>query len=118
MKQINTQPNKDEIKDRLIKYFSPEDCFIFIFGSRATNSARYNSDWDIGLISKNIIRGAKMEKARENLEQIRTLHSFDLVNFANTSEEFKSIALQHIEPLAGDEALINFRNAGILPAYS
>ncbi len=102
MKQTSTQPTKNEIRDKLIKYFSPDDCFVFIFGSRADNSARHNSDWDIGLISEKTVRGATMKKARNALEQIRTLHSFDLVNFANTSEGFRDIAMRKIVPLIGN----------------
>ena len=102
---MSTIPDKNEIKNKLLKYFSPENCFVFIFGSRANNTARDNSDWDLGIISTRKIRGAEMEKAREELEKIRTLHSFDLVDFANTSEEFRNIAMRHVEPLIGEKRI-------------
>lgn len=98
---MTTTPDKNEIRERLLKFFPPKNCFVFIFGSRANHTARPTSDWDIGVISNREIRGAVMEKAREELEEIRTLHSFDLVNFANTSEDFRKIAMRKIEPLIG-----------------
>ena len=104
---MSTAPNLTEIKDRLLKHFSPTESFVFIFGSRADDSARINSDWDIGIVAQKTIRGATMEKAREELEEIRTLHSFDLVNFANVSDQFKKIALSHIKPLFGNNDLLH-----------
>ncbi len=99
---MNTAPQKSEIRERLIKFFPPEDSFVFIFGSRADNTAKPGSDWDIGVISKRDIKGSVMERARDELENIRTLHSFDLVNFADTSDEFRKIAMRRIEPLIGN----------------
>ncbi len=99
---MTTEPEIDEIKEKLVNFFSPEGCFVFIFGSRTDGTAKVNSDWDIGIISNKEIRGATMEKARDALEDIRTLHTFELVNFAHVSDEFRKIAMKKIIPLIGN----------------
>lgn len=99
---MGTEPTNGMISAALKKVLSENECCAFIFGSRADGTAGYNSDWDIGIIPKRSIRGAKMEKARDELEKIRTLHRFELVDFSKTSPEFREIALKHILPLFGN----------------
>ncbi len=92
---------KSEIRKKMSEYFSPHSASVFIFGSRANDNAKYNSDWDIGVISEKKIPGHVFEKARESLEEIQTLQSFDLVDFANVPVSFKKIAVKKIIPLIG-----------------
>jgi predicted nucleotidyltransferase len=92
---------KTEIRKKMSEYFSPETASVFIFGSRASGNAKYNSDWDIGVMSKEKIPGHVFEKARESLEEIQTLQSFDLVDFANVPDSFKKIAVKKIISLIG-----------------
>jgi len=99
----STRPSIAEIREKLSRYFSADDYFVFLFGSRAAGQARPNSDWDIGVIGRERVGGRIMEKAREELETIRTLHTFELVDFANISEDFKNIAMQNIKPLIGKQ---------------
>lgn len=86
-----------------------KDCFadksvrVFLFGSRADGTARYNSDWDIGLLAKHPIPGHVMAKARESLDSIRTLHSFDLVDFSKVSARFQKIAMRKVILLLGGD---------------
>lgn len=85
---MSTAPDINIIREKLKRHFDPKNCFVFLFGSRAAGTARYNSDWDIGVISQKPLRGSVLEKAREDLDNIRTLHSFELVDFAGTGEAF------------------------------
>ena len=91
-----------EIKTSLERAFGAGDHFIFLFGSRAKGDAKTHSDWDIGILSNARIRPATMLRAREELEKIRTLDRFDLVDFSMTSPEFKKNASKTIVPLVGD----------------
>jgi predicted nucleotidyltransferase len=91
-----------ELKCGLSKHFSPDDGFVFIFGSRADGKAKPNSDWDIGVIGRKKIAGSALEKARESLESIRTLQTFELVDFRKVPDSFKKMAMQKIIPLIGE----------------
>jgi predicted nucleotidyltransferase len=99
---MSTAPKIEDIRHVLERHYDPKDCCVFLFGSRATGTARYNSDWDIGVVSRKPIPGRIMEKAREDLETIRTLHTFDLVDLAKTSTAFREIALRRVIPIIGD----------------
>ena len=90
-----------ELKCGLSKHFNPDDGFVFIFGSRADGKAKPNSDWDIGVIGTKKISGSDLEKARESLENIRTLQTFELVDFRTVPAGFKKTALKKIIPLIG-----------------
>lgn len=51
------------------------------------------SDWDIGIIGPEPVRGAILEELREELEELRTLHCFDVVDLTSTPAGFQSAAL-------------------------
>lgn len=108
---MKTTPDINEIRARLLKHFSPENCFVFIFGSRADNTAGPVSDWDIGVISNINLSGSLIEKARSELENIRTLHSFDLVDFKNTNDNFRKTAIKNVKPLIGSLEAVNKTDA-------
>ncbi len=91
-----------EITSSIERAFGTGDYFVFLFGSRAKGNAKVHSDWDIGVLSDVRIRPSLMLKAREELEKIRTLDRFDLVDFSMTSPEFKRNASKTIVPLLGD----------------
>jgi predicted nucleotidyltransferase len=95
---------KHELRKRLLEHFSPDHIFVFLFGSRADGSAKYNSDWDIGVMADGKIAGSTLERARDSLDEIRTLQSFDLVDFATVSEEFRKIAMRKLIPLIGSRS--------------
>ena len=98
---MNTQMIIKELRTGLASHFNSKDDFVFIFGSRANGKAKPNSDWDIGVIGKKQIPGSALEKARESLEEIRTLQTFELVDFQKVPDSFKKIALKEIIPLIG-----------------
>ncbi len=90
-----------KLRTDLSSHFNSRDGFVFIFGSRANGKSKPNSDWDIGVISKKEIPGSALEKARESLERIRTLQTFELVDFQKVPDSFKKIAMKKIIPLIG-----------------
>jgi len=100
---MNTCPDLDEIRKALKVCFKDKSIRAFLFGSRATGTARYNSDWDIGVLTDHPVPGHIMVKARESLDSIRTLHSFDLVDFSKVNASFRNIAMSKMIPLLGEE---------------
>ena len=89
----------------VLRAFFPVDNFkVFVFGSRATGTARPNSDWDIGVLGAEPVPGRVMERARTALESLRTLQSFDLVDFRRVTRTFRDIANRNAMPLGGDES--------------
>ena len=72
---------------------------IFIFGSEAVGTADRRSDIDIGILGPQPVPGAVMQRIREDLEKLRTLRQFDLVDFSQVDASFRAEALQHAERL-------------------
>lgn len=80
----------DEILELVInkcKYYGVQE--VILFGSWAKGTANERSDIDIA------VRGVKdMEKLREDIEDIPTLRSFDIVDIENCKNE---LLLKEIE---------------------
>jgi predicted nucleotidyltransferase len=96
-----TTPTVAEIAGVLRRHFSPNQAFVFLFGSRANGTAAPMADWDIGILAAAPIPGRLMTAARDGLEDLPTLHRFDLVDFSTVSPEFRSAAMAHVVPLVG-----------------
>ena len=94
--------NVETIRIALQSVFRGDSFDLFVFGSRAAGTARPNSDWDIGVRGREPVPGRVMERARDALESLRTLQSFDLVDFRRVSKTFQDIAVRNTIPLAGD----------------
>ncbi len=96
-----TAPSTADIVRALRPCFSSEEAFVFLFGSRATGTAAPMADWDIGVIAPGPVPGRVMTAARDALDDLPTLHRFDLVDFATVSPSFHDAALADAIPLIG-----------------
>lgn len=89
---MSTAPDLGEVTQR-IRRLLPAGYRAVLFGSRATGRARLGSDWDIGLLGPRPLRGAVVERIREDLNELRTLHTFEVVDLARVPEDFRQAAL-------------------------
>ncbi len=71
----------------VVKRYLP-DCRIYLFGSRARGTASQRSDFDFALECKSKIPFSLMAKITQEVEELPTLKSFDLVDLKITSPEF------------------------------
>ena len=62
-------------------------------GEVAADAAALRSDWDIGILGPAPLRGAVLEAVREELETLRTLDTFDVVDLARVPDGFRRAAL-------------------------
>lgn len=72
---------------------------LFIFGSQANRETLSNSDIDIGIDAGQPIDDKLFSLLWNNLDDLPTLYSFDLIDFQLVEERFKSVALKNIEVL-------------------
>src|SRR3989442_14640777 len=68
---------------------------VFIFGSEASGVSDRRSDIDIGILGPQPVSGTVMERIREDLDTLRTLRPFDVVDFSRVDESFTAEALEH-----------------------
>lgn len=87
------------IRESVQKFLDLEFYKLFIFGSEATGVANRRSDIDIGILGPQPVPGAVMQQIREDLETLRTLRPFDVVDFSRVDASFKAEALEHAERL-------------------
>lgn len=88
----------EQIIEILSKYINLDDFDVFFFGSRVNYKNRLSSDIDIGLEGKekiplNILNTIKYELDRK----VKTLYTFDIVDFKRVDQEFKKIVQKRIE---------------------
>ena len=87
------------IRQSVQKFLDLEFYKLFMFGSEATGMADRCSDIDIGILGPEPVPGAVMQQIREDLEGLRTLRQFDVVDLSRVDESFKAEALEHAERL-------------------
>jgi len=77
---MSTEPGLHELGAAVRRHLPSAECVVVVFGSCATGRAHDRSSWDIGLLAEASIRGAVLQAVREELEGLRTLDSFDVVD--------------------------------------
>ena len=87
------------IRESIQKFLDLNIYEVFIFGSEASGIADRRSDIDIGILGPEPVSGSVMQRIRDDLETLRTLRTFDVVDFNRVDESFKAEALEHAERL-------------------
>lgn len=77
----------------IIKKHLP-DSRLILFGSRAKHTNRENSDYDIAVIWKEKIPAQIYFAIQEELDNLYTLKTIDLIDFYNLDEDFKEIVIK------------------------
>ncbi len=90
---------KSELRALIAQHIDLNSYDAFIFGSRATDLGDDRSDIDIGIEGNLPISISKLAGIRQDLKNLPTLYSFDVVDFASVSENFKKTAKLSIDPL-------------------
>ena len=85
------------LKEIIIQKFYNDNCTIFLFGSRARNKFRRDSDYDIGIqnIDKNIFLIKKWE-IELAVEESIIPHKIDFINFDETDDNFRKYAFKDV----------------------
>lgn len=96
---LSGQALRAAIKEAVGKVLNPEQYEVFIFGSEATEARNPRSDIDVGILGEGPVPGAMLQQIRQELETLRTLRCFDVVDFTRVDESFKAEALRNVERL-------------------
>lgn len=89
----STAPSLETLRTILRRHL-PAGYHAFIFGSRATGAARPGSDWDIGIMGPDELPLRTLGSISEELEELPTLHSFEVVDLSTVPERFREVALR------------------------
>lgn len=81
-----------KIIDKIIEKLNPEK--IILYGSRARNKLKKNSDTDLAILGGKDLSFRDMRKFKEEIDEISGIYSFDIVFIEKLEEEFKNIILK------------------------
>ena len=90
---------KKQILSIIEKHLDIKKYRVFFFGSRVSGTGNEHSDIDIGIEGPEPIPFDVWSSLREDIEDISTLYTIDIVDFKQVSPQFRSVALEHIEAL-------------------
>jgi predicted nucleotidyltransferase len=90
---------RNAIRETVGKYVDLRVYELFIFGSEASRTATRQSDIDVGIRGPQPIAKARIQRIRDDLEKIRTLRYFDVVDLAAADPAFRQAALRGAEKL-------------------
>lgn len=69
---------------------------IFLFGSRASGEAHDHSDIDIGIEGPTPVSESVLSDIREELEELPTLYTIDVVDFSRVPDKFRAVARERV----------------------
>ena len=69
---------------------------VFLFGSRASGTARDRSDIDIGIEGPGPVPRAALVAIEDELADAPTLYTIEIVDFARVSENFRLVARERV----------------------
>lgn len=84
-------------KQIVIDVIGDRDISVFIYGSRASENYRRDSDLDIGLLGKDRINKRIITEIKDKLEESIVPYHVDVTDFNDVSEKFRNIALKNID---------------------
>lgn len=84
----------DAIAQVLARHLDTRTERAWIIGSEASGHAVPGSDIDVALEGRERIDLADLARIRDELEQLPTLRSFDLIDLRRTTERFRAEALR------------------------
>jgi nucleotidyltransferase substrate binding protein (TIGR01987 family) len=112
---MDTAPKLEDVT-RILREFLPTQYGAVLFGSRATGRAQPGSDWDIGVIGATPLDGGVLELIREGLEELPTLHTFDVVDLVRVPEWFRKSAIRGARAILPAAALEQYAEEITMPA--
>ncbi len=92
---MSTTPDMARVGEIVRRHLPSRAYEAFLFGSRARGNAAERSDWDIGILGPAPVRGAVIQQILGELEELPTLHRFEVVDLQTVPEDFRRRALEH-----------------------
>ena len=84
----------EQLKKFTVSFFRNDSVKIILFGSRAKKEHASTSDIDIGIIPSSNVNSKTITLFREKIENLNIPFKIDVVNFNETSEDFRREALK------------------------
>jgi uncharacterized protein len=83
-------------KEIILNLVDKEKISVFLYGSRAENNSRNDSDIDVGLWSPYGINDKLIRQIHNAIEESIVPYHIDIIDFNSVSSKFKEIATEKI----------------------
>jgi len=90
---------KKEVLEIVGKYLDLDQYQVFFFGSRVNDQASERSDIDLGIEGPQQVPLGTMAKIRNEIFDLPTLYTIDVVDFKSVDQDFLKVAKDKIESL-------------------
>lgn len=94
---MNLQETKQQIVAIVKKRLKLPHYKVFIFGSRVNGQATEKSDLDVGIDAGEQISAEAILNIQADVTDLPVMQKVEVVDFFNVSDDFKQVALQHVE---------------------
>lgn len=99
LKHYSEKKLKKEILEIVGKYLNLDQYRVFFFGSRVNDQASERSDIDVGIEGPNQVPLETMAKIRNEIFDLPTLYSIDVIDFKSVDQDFLEVAKDKVESL-------------------
>ena len=87
-----------KIKELVLCRLEDTEYQAFLFGSRATGTAKKWSDYDVGILGKKPLDSVLKVTIEEDLENSNVPYFVDIVDFYKVTDRFKTVAMKGAIP--------------------
>ncbi len=91
---IDISPQEYDIVKNILKKHLPKDCKVWVFGSRAKNKTRFNSDLDLAIQYIQPLRQKQIFDLEQAFIESLLPYEVDIIDMNNISDSFKEIVQQ------------------------
>lgn len=88
---IDLRPNDLELVREILRAHAPQGAKVYVFGSRATGSAKVTSDLDLAIDAGQPVSLTTLEHLNEGFQDSDLNFKVDVVDLNSLSDSFRSI---------------------------
>lgn len=100
LKHYRAKKLKEEVRKIIGKHLDLSKYRVFIFGSRINGRNTDRSDIDVGIEGPAPIPPRKLADIKEEIDNLSTLYTIEVVDFKKIAPKFKAVAKKHIEVIS------------------
>ncbi|MBO1926483.1 nucleotidyltransferase domain-containing protein [Thiomicrorhabdus sp. 6S2-11] len=92
-------PAEREIIQAILANYLPENCSVWVFGSRAKGRATYQSDLDLAIECQSLLDSKIISRLKYEFEESKLPFMVDIVDFNSVSDSFREIIERDKKPI-------------------
>ena len=96
---LSLTSSEREIIQFILSSYLPENCVVWVFGSRAKDTASYQSDLDLAIECQSPLDPKIISRLKYEFEESKLPFMVDIVDFNSVGDLFRKIIEQDKKPI-------------------